>query len=210
MVPSRDYEESRYNPSMDRAAARRARRAWALDPADPNRERHRIPRPPCLGLDVGGVIVDLVGYDSDTSFFGNRPLDTPAVADAFATIADLARGPFQGRAVIVSKAGPRVSSRTLEWLRDHRFHELTGIPPANVHFVPARPDKAEVCRRTRMTHFVHDRLDVLQNLTTVSHRFLFVGGLGSVGRAAKDVPPGVTVGQTWPQLAAAIRVSLRN
>jgi hypothetical protein len=193
---------------MDRAAARRARRARALDPADPERRRFGSVRAPCLGIDVGGVIVDLVGHDSDTSFFGSRPLDTPAVPDAFATIAALAHDSFDGRAVIISKAGPRVSARTLEWLRHHRFHEVTGIAPVDVHFVRARSDKAEVCRRLGVTHFIDDRLDVLQALTTVSHRYFFVGGLGSQTRPLTDVPAGITRRDTWPQLAASIRASL--
>lgn len=193
---------------MDRAAARRARRASALDRTDPERTRPGSARPPCLGIDVGGVIVDLVGHDSDTSFFGSHPLDTPAVPDAFATIAALARGSFDGRAVIISKAGPRVSTRTLDWLRHHRFHELTGIAPADVYFVRARLDKAEVCTRLGVTHFVDDRLDVLEALTTVSHRYFFVGGLGSQTRPLTDVPAGIKSIETWPHLAAAIRASL--
>jgi hypothetical protein len=154
------------------------------------------------------VIVDLVGHDSDTSSSGTRPLDTPAVADAFPTIAELVRGTFEGRAVIVSKAGPRVSARTLEWLRHHRFHELTGIAPADVHFVRARPDRGEVCRRVGVTHFVDDRVDVLAALTTVSNRYLFLGGLGSVGRAPSQAPVDVVRAHTWPELAGQIRVSV--
>ncbi len=130
------------------------------------------------------------------------------VPDAIAMIATLALESFDGRAVIISKAGPRVSTRTMEWLRYHRFHELTGISPADVHFVRARSDKAEVCRRHGVTHFVDDRLDVLVSLTTVSHRYCFVGGLGSLSRPPIGVPPGITRSQTWPQLAAAVRASL--
>ncbi len=157
---------------------------------------------------MGGVIVDLVGHDSDTSFFGSRPLETPAVPDAFDAIAALVMGPFEGRAVIISKAGPRVSSRTVQWLRHHRFHEITGISPAQVNFVRARKEKADVCRTTGVTHFVDDRLDVLASLTTVSHRFLFVGGLGTGRSAPGDVPAGITLGLSWKQMAAAIRVSI--
>lgn len=154
------------------------------------------------------MIVDLVGHDSDTSFFGTRPLDTPAVANAFTTIAALVQDTFQGRAMIVSKAGPRVSARTLDWLSHHRFHEMTGIAPADVHFVRARPDKDEVCRRAGVTHFVDDRLDVLEALTTVSHRYLFLGGLGSVGRVPSQKPQGIVLTHTWPQLASQLRVSV--
>ena len=42
----------------------------------------RTGRSPVLGLDVGGVIIDRASEDSDTSFFGDRPMETPAVSDA--------------------------------------------------------------------------------------------------------------------------------
>jgi hypothetical protein len=32
-----------------------------------------------IGIDIGGVMVDRVAEDSDTSFFGARPVGTPAV-----------------------------------------------------------------------------------------------------------------------------------
>ena len=34
-----------------------------------------------VGLDVGGVLVDRVAEGDDTSFFGSRPMETPAVAE---------------------------------------------------------------------------------------------------------------------------------
>jgi hypothetical protein len=147
------------------------------------------------------VIVDLVGHDSDTSSSGTRPLDTPAVADAFPTIAELVRGTFEGRAVIVSKAGPRVSARTLEWLRHHRFHELTGIAPADVHFVRAVPNRGEVCRRVGVTHFVDDRVDVLAALTTVSNRYLFSAAWApsvALPRRRRSMSSAPTPGRSWP------------
>lgn len=65
-----------------------------------------------------------------------------------------------------------------------------------------------MCRTTGVTHFVDDRLDVLASLTTVSHRFLFVGGLGTGRSSPLGVPAGITLGLNWKQMAAAIRVSI--
>lgn len=101
-----------------------------------------------------------------------------------------------------------MSARTLEWLSHHRFHEMTGIAAADVHFVRARPDKDEVCRRAGVTHFVDDRLDVLEALTIVSHRYLFLGALGSVGRLPSRESHRIVLAHTWPQLASQIRVSV--
>ncbi|GAA1594426.1 hypothetical protein [Actinoplanes couchii] len=126
-----------------------------------------------LGVDVGGVIVAIVPGGEDTSFFGGRYLETPAVDGVFEALAALTAGPFAGRVHIVSKAGPKVAGHTREWMEHHRFFERTGINPAHLHFVRERRDKAPVCRRLGITHFVDDRPDVLACLETVEHRFLF-------------------------------------
>jgi hypothetical protein len=167
-------------------------------------------RPPVLGVDVGGVIVTLAGRDEDTSFFGTRPLETPAVAGVFEALAALCTQPFGGRVHVVSKAGPKVAANTRAWLAHHRFFERTGVAAANLHFVRERRDKAPVCERLQVTHFVDDRLDVLGHLTTVDHRYLFVGGSAGDATgdaAASEVPEWVTVADAWSKLVAVIRES---
>lgn len=96
---------------------------------------------PTLGVDVGGVIVALSGRDEDTSFFGSRPLETPAVAGVFEALATLTAEPFASRVHLVSKAGPKVAANTRGWLTHHDFFDRTGIPEANLHFVRERRDK---------------------------------------------------------------------
>lgn len=157
-----------------------------------------------LGVDVGGVIVSLADRDEDTSFFGNRPLETPAVAGVFDALTTLARAPFAGRVHLISKAGPKVAANTRDWLMYHDFHNRTGIPVANLHFVRERRDKAPVCQRFGVTHFVDDRLDVLAYLDTVEHRYLFLGGTPEPAPAG-PIPNWATVVTTWPELTAAVR-----
>jgi len=134
--------------------------------------------PPVLGVDVGGVLVDRAAEGSDTSFFGSDPMSTPMVPDAFAAVATLA--PLFGwRVHVISKAGPKISALTREWLARHEFFALTGVSPSNLHFVRKRHEKAPVCAQLGVTHFVDDRLDVLEHLEgVVEHRILFLGGLG--------------------------------
>jgi hypothetical protein len=161
------------------------------------------PHPPTLGVDVGGVIVTLADRSEDTSFFGTRPLETPAVDGVFEQLAALTAGPFDGRVHLVSKAGPKVAANTRDWLAHHRFFERTGIDQANLHFVRERRDKAPVCERLAVTHFVDDRLDILASLATVEHRYLFLGGTpGHDARA--EVPGWATVITTWAQLGALL------
>jgi hypothetical protein len=150
-----------------------------------------------LGVDVGGVIVRLAEGGEDTSFFGNRPLETPATDGVFEALAALTAGPFAGRVHLVSVAGPKVSAATRAWLHHHRFFERTGIPDAHLHFVRKRREKAPVCERLGITHFVDDRVEVLVHLSAVPRRYLFTGG--STHTAPTDVPDWATVVGSWAE-----------
>ncbi|MDR7273885.1 hypothetical protein [Catenuloplanes atrovinosus] len=108
----------------------------------------------------------------DTSFFGDRPLETPAMPGAFTRLAELVAGRFQGRVHLISKAGPEVERNTRDRLHHHDFFTRTGVPAENVHVVRERRDKAAVCTRLGITHSIDDRPDVLAHLTTVPHRYL--------------------------------------
>lgn len=66
-----------------------------------------------LGVDVGGVIVDRVAEGTDTSFFADRHLETPAVAGAFDGLR-LLTSHFEGRVYLISKAGPKIAGKTRE------------------------------------------------------------------------------------------------
>jgi len=164
-------------------------------------------RPPVLGVDIGGVIINRVGDDHDTSFFGETPMRTPAVEGVFEALAALAADPFRGRVHLVSKARPATADRTLRWLALHAFAGRTGIGDDRLHFVLERAEKAPVCERLGITHFVDDRMDVLRHLGAVPHRYLFTGG-GGAAEAPDDLPAWAERSDTWPELAAAIHRSV--
>ncbi|MFG1818401.1 hypothetical protein ACGFIF_31875 [Kribbella sp. NPDC049174] len=128
-----------------------------------------------LGIDIGRVIIDGSSGTGDTSFFSGDTtamLRTPAVPGAFEAIARLV--PRFGAAWLISKCGPRVQQRSLEWLRHHRFFELTGIAEGNVRFCLQRPQKAIHCADLGITHFVDDKPDVIAAIDgVVPYRYLF-------------------------------------
>ncbi len=161
-----------------------------------------------LGIDVGGVLVDRVAEGSDTSFFGDRPMDTPAVPGALDAVAALVEV-FEYRVHIVSKAGPRISELTRRWLGSRGVIGGAGIPLGNVHFVRKRPDKHPICERLGISHFIDDRLDVLAHLASVDRRYLFIGGLGGHDAPA-SVPPWATVVDAWPRLVGLLRTDLEQ
>lgn len=179
---------------MGRAAKQRRHRGDGVPVADV--------RSSVLGLDVGGVLVDRVAEGSDTSFFGGRPMDTPAVPGALEAIPNLVML-FEHRVHIVSKAGPKIAELTRRWLGSHGLVGPDGIDPANVHFVRKRPEKHPVCDQLGVTHFVDDRLDVLGHLTSVDRRYLFTGGLGE-HEPPGIVPRGVIVVDAWSRLVGLI------
>ena len=152
-----------------------------------------------LGVDVGGVLVDRIRADgSDTSFFSDRFLETPAVAGAFDALARLGRERFGQQICIVSKCGPRTEEKTRLWLAQHKLLDALGLDAKALHFCRERRDKAPICKRLGVTHFIDDRMDVLVHLTSVPHRFLFgpqESGLNTEG---------VVRVKTWADVAAML------
>ena len=140
---------------------------------------------------------------------GTRLRATPAIVRAIEGVAALCAGPFEGRVHIVSKAGPKIAALTREWLARTKFFDITGVSASNVWFVRKRVDKGPLCDELGVSHFVDDRLDVLGHLTSVAHRYLFLGGLGQNPRPS-SVPKEYGPFERWPDLAAAIHHSLKT
>jgi len=131
-----------------------------------------------LGVDFGRVINDASSHPSgdDTSFLqgsDREMLATPAMAGAFDSLKRLVRA-FEGRAWIVSKAGPRVQDNTERWLLHQDLYAKTGMSSTNLRFVRRRVDKVTQCQELGITHFVDDRVEVIEALTgVVPHLYLF-------------------------------------
>lgn len=128
-----------------------------------------------LGIDIGRVIISGTSARGDTSFFSGDTtamLRTPAVPGAFEAITRLV--PQFDKTWLVSKCGPRIRRRSMEWLLHHRSFELTGVPAEHVRFCLRRPEKAIHCADLGITHFVDDKPDVIAAITpVVPHRYLF-------------------------------------
>jgi hypothetical protein len=154
-----------------------------------------------LGVDIGGVLIDRVADGTDTSFFSDRFLETPAFEDGFDTLARLSRERFGEAVHLVSKCGPKAQEKTKLWLAHHRFTEITGIPFDQVHFCREREEKAPICKRLKVTHFIDDRFDVLSYLTTVPRLYLFRPRDKDLTRSARESLQGLSVVQSWTEIA---------
>ncbi len=144
-----------------------------------------VKRASILGIDVGGVIIDAANDKHDTSMFGKNYLEATPVPGAFEAIA-LLRDRFLGELVIVSKAGPEMQKKTVHWLCHHRFWHAIGMSMRteddiskvytdyNLFFCRERKDKAPICKRLNVTHFIDDKIEVLGHLQgVVKERYLF-------------------------------------
>ena len=151
-----------------------------------------------LGIDIGGVIIDRVNDNTDTSFFGDRYLETTAVKGAFEAIRELVRRRF-GEIHLVSKCGVAVQVKTQRWLNHHNFFGETAVLANNLWFCRKRNEKAGICEKLRITHFIDDRLEVLSHLASVEHRFLFQPRPDEV-EAFKEHLSRVSVVNSWQEV----------
>ena len=147
------------------------------------------PRPPTLGVDIGGVLVDDlldVGVAADL---------LPGAIRGLTALAHV----FNGRVHVISKAGPKVRDIARDWLTRTGLLKEANLGLEQVHFVDRDQDKAEVCRQHGVSHMVDDSLAVHRTLHDVPFRFLFRSELprcADVGDPLRDVLA-VT---NWPRL----------
>ena len=128
-------------------------------------------------------------------------LATPEIAGSFESLRRL-NALFGGKVWIVSKAGQRVQESTERWLAHRSFYDASDISADRVRFVRRRADKAAVCRELEITHFVDDRVEVLEYLVgIVPHLYLF-------GPQEKPAPSQMLPVATWATAERIVTDSL--
>jgi hypothetical protein len=121
-----------------------------------------------LGIDIGGVIIDGVRED------GEMRSEPPEVPGAFAAIARLSERRFRQQIWLISRCTSEMEQRLMGWLERRNFFSITGLDRQHVLFCREVRDKATVCRRLNVTHFIDDRLEVLVHLVgLVQHLYRF-------------------------------------
>ncbi len=152
-----------------------------------------------IGIDIGRVVMcptdEVTG--PDTSFLSAKAelaMQIPPAPGAEAVIRTLVAR-TGGSAWYVSKAGRRVQALTKEWFRHNDFHTRSGIAAERLLFCFKRHEKARIAERLRLTHFIDDRLDVLEPMRgIVPHLLLF-------GVQSRPAPPWVTPVRDWNAIA---------
>ncbi len=160
-----------------------------------------------LGVDIGGVLIDRVNDNTDTSFFGPNFLDSTAVEEAFASLKLLVQAGFEIH--LVSKCGENIERKTRLWLAHHSFFAITGVPESNIYFCRKRSDKAAICYDIDAKYFVDDRLEVLSYLESVPNLYLLNADRREVEKFSQFLPSVHQI-SSWKELVARLCVDLEK
>jgi hypothetical protein len=134
-----------------------------------------------IGLDCGGVIIAESHYERpcqqpadsgnhDSSIYDGEDedpavrhfLNVPEVPGTIKAVTELVQTIGSENVFLVSKCGPYMEQKIRAWLNHTEFFNLTGALSENLIFVRERKDKAHVCKKLQVTHFVDNHLDVLE------------------------------------------------
>src|SRR5438046_7596997 len=111
-----------------------------------------------------------------------------------------------GNVWIVSKAGVRMENAARGWFEKERFFERTGMSADHLLFCRERMGKAPICQTLGITHFVDDRIHLMQILRyEVPRLFLF----GEPVRR-QFCPPWARYVSSWPDLVHGIAGPMTN
>lgn len=151
-----------------------------------------------FGIDFGGVIVQpgATLFDEDTAHDDGGRLLQPGAVEAVTRIVALS----EGNTWIVSKAHPRMQARTRNWLDYTGFWGATGLSRDHLRFCLERAEKRAHCEELRITHFIDDKIAVMQHLqTTVRHPYRFAPAAD-----APFTPRFATHDTSWDELLVAL------
>lgn len=129
----------------------------------------------CLGIDLGNVIIDHLGFGTTPEFFESGDYNLiPPVPGVIEAVGKLNRERFNGTIFVVYKATDVADEKILAWMKAHDFYNQTGIREDQVRRTRYGRDKSSVCAEYKATHFIDDRLEVLGYLVNkVKHLYLF-------------------------------------
>lgn len=139
-----------------------------------------------LGIDIGHTIYD-------------NPRKQPFL-DAFRVIRRLTRERFGSQNVhVVSRVTPEQEIRARAFIEGREFQMEAGIPIQQAHFCAERHEKAPICVRLGITHFIDDRPGVLIHMPSTITKILFNPTERDVIEFAVHLPDMIQI-QDWKEI----------
>lgn len=103
-----------------------------------------------IGIDLGGTIAHRVD---------GVMVPMPECMEVIARLRKQVKAIY-----IVSRVTDEQSLRAYWFFNRNNFFEETGLTPNKVHFCYERRDKAPICERLGVTHFIDDRPEVVSHM----------------------------------------------
>lgn len=149
-----------------------------------------------LGIDIGGVIMSRLFIDGSY----------PPLLNVFDVIYNLKEKRFSKNIVIVSRADIYQRFQMIRWLGQQQFYKKTGVGIGQVFFCENRIDKADICQKKEVTHFIDDRKEIMTYLHRVGIKNLFLfQGRNEEGEGIYDhVLPHVVQVESWLEIKKAL------
>jgi hypothetical protein len=159
-----------------------------------------------IGIDIGGVVIAR-GTGPEDTMFTNRYLESPAVPRVVECVKVLVDRFKRENVYLISKCGDPVQRKSMEWLHHTGFFRETGHDKENVRFCRQRHEKAGICQKLGITHFVDDRPEVLSYMYTVPELLHFGKSEdveADIGRFDYLTLRRITSIDNWPDITISI------
>lgn len=126
-----------------------------------------------IGIDIGGVIRG----DFDKSLSVQQYMAVNPLDNATKVIKSIIDAYGAENTFIISRCPKYAEKVNIKWLEKQKMFADIGFMRKNVYFCRERTDKAKIAKRLKLTHFIDDRVEVLDVMKDiVKYRILFTGG----------------------------------
>ncbi|MCC2631934.1 MAG: hypothetical protein K0S20_633 [Patescibacteria group bacterium] len=154
-----------------------------------------------IGIDCGGVL--LANYDRQTGRnipFNESFFEYPEIDGAVESVKRLVDIFGQENVFLVSMVSEERRPGLLEWLKGIGLIGEDSFTESNLYFCRRNADKAGICSKLGITHFVDNRLEVLRHLSHVPHLYLLQPSQHEMDTFTASVPQIEFVAETWSEL----------
>ena len=159
-----------------------------------------------LGIDFGNVIIDHLGFGTTEDYFHHGDYNLiPPVENALECLAELNRtGLFKNITVVYNATGV-ADMKISNWLIAHRFCEITGIPAANIFRSTHGRNKLIYCQQHGITHFVDDRMEVLNPMIGIIPFLFLLNGQAQEIAGYQTELNKLNVADSWSTIISTIQ-----
>ena len=159
----------------------------------------KSPKKEVLGVDFGGMILEWAKDEKDVT------LSRRNVQDAFESLRQLTDRRFGENVFLISKTEQEKKYKILAWLLTKIFYKRTCISPKNIYFCWERKEKADICKKLGITHFIDDRLENLGYLSNVGVKnlYFFQGRKDEIQKNIRFIPM-VQLVNSWSEILSKL------